>query len=70
MIGALVSLPLPDGDADALNAALWREHRVEVAINPWPAPPKRLVRVAAQLYTTPEDGARLVSALASCEGAR
>ncbi|TNF33050.1 MAG: aminotransferase class V-fold PLP-dependent enzyme [Deltaproteobacteria bacterium] len=68
MIGALAALPLPDGDADALNDALWREHRVEVPIMPWPAPPRRLIRVSAQLYNGPEDIAGLVAALAALEG--
>jgi len=63
MIGALVALPLPDGDAEALNAALWGEHRVEVPIMPWPAPPRRLVRVSAQLYNTPDDVERLIAGL-------
>jgi len=30
----------------------------------WPAPPRRLVRVSAQLYNTGEDSARLAGALA------
>lgn len=50
MIGSLASIPLPDGDAEALKAALEREWSVEVPIVPWPAAPKRLVRISAQLH--------------------
>ena len=59
MIGTLVSLPLPDGAAaadvawrrpDPIQAALFERHAIEVPVMSWPAPPKRLVRVSAQLY--------------------
>lgn len=71
MIGSLATVPLPDGDGppkgplhvDALQDRLWFEHQIEVPIIPFPAPPKRLVRVAAQLYNRESDYARLVDAL-------
>jgi isopenicillin-N epimerase len=60
MIGSLASLPLPDALSaepsrsplylDPLQDALLLEHRIEVPIIPWPAPPKRLLRISAQLY--------------------
>ena len=62
MIGALAAVPLPDMPAadvsrirfglDPLRSRLLREHRIEVPVNPWPAPPKRLLRVSAQLYNS------------------
>lgn len=73
MIGALAAVPLPDGDGgyapplylDALQERLWVEHRIEVPIIPWPRPPKRLVRVSAQLHNTRADYEKLAVALVS-----
>ena len=73
MIGTLAALPLPDsaGDeppasalyANALQLALFDRYRVEVPIPPWPAPPKRLVRISAHLYNEEADYQRLAGAL-------
>jgi len=61
MIGSLASLPLPDGDSglvnelfpfDKLQDRLLKEHRIEVPVIAWPAPPRRLVRISAQLYNS------------------
>ena len=60
MIGSLAALPLPDGEVrpfnprygDILQDEIFREHHIEVPVFPWPAPPKRLIRVSAQLYNT------------------
>jgi isopenicillin-N epimerase len=74
MIGWLVALPLWDGDdrppttplyADALQVALFDEARIEVPIPPWPAPPRRLVRVSAHLYNELPEYERLAAALVS-----
>ncbi|NOH00410.1 MAG: hypothetical protein HND52_20795, partial [Ignavibacteriae bacterium] len=40
---------------DPLGAQLWHEHKIEVPISPWPAPPKRVLRLSAQLYNSAED---------------
>jgi isopenicillin-N epimerase len=53
MIGTLVSLPLPDGPAASVHEALWAE-RIEVPVFPWPASPRRLLRVATHLHNTIE----------------
>jgi isopenicillin-N epimerase len=72
MIGSLAALPLPDGDvapptgtpyADALQEALVSRHHIQVPIMPWPARPKRLVRIAAQIYNAPEQYDYLAGAL-------
>ena len=61
MIGSLASLPLPDGDGgsvndlfpfDGLQDRLLEDYRIEVPIIAWPAPPRRLVRISAQLYNS------------------
>jgi isopenicillin-N epimerase len=62
MIGSLASLPLPDMAAadiarisnglDPLRERLLRQHDIEVPVFPWPAPPKRLLRISAQLYNS------------------
>jgi isopenicillin-N epimerase len=62
MIGTLAAVPLPDMMAtdiarisnglDPLRGRLLREHGIEVPVFPWPAPPKRWLRVSAQLYNS------------------
>ena len=64
MVGAMAAVPLPDGDGDALQDRLLFEHHIEVPIMPWPAPPKRLLRVSAAVYNTFEEYERLANALA------
>lgn len=74
MIGALASLPLPDaaGGApppksplylDPWQDRLLAEHGIEIPIIPWPAPPKRLIRISAQLYNSLPQYRRLAEAL-------
>jgi isopenicillin-N epimerase len=69
MIGSLATLLLPDGesvrrDIDPLQDALWEQHRIEVPVIPWPAPPRRLLRLSAQLYNGLDQYERLADALA------
>jgi isopenicillin-N epimerase len=62
MIGSLAAVPIPDGGIaptrlmhiDPLQEWLWREHRIEVPVSTWPASPRRLLRISAQLYNTRE----------------
>ena len=75
MIGALVSVPINDGssvasvapasplDADPLQDLLLRRYGIEVPVIPWPAPPRRLIRLSAQLYNVPEQYDRLAEAV-------
>ena len=72
MIGSLASLPLPDGDSgsvnelfpfDALQDRLFQEYRIEVPVIAWPAPPRRLLRISAQLYNSPSQYVSLAEAL-------
>jgi len=73
LIGSMAALPLPDGIAqprgplspDPEQERIWRDHRIEVPIAPWPAPPRRLLRISAQLYNDPGDYAALAAALRS-----
>ena len=72
-IGSLAAVPLPDAPPDAwphlpfneypLQDALRMRHRIEVPIIPWPAPPKRLLRISAQLYNALPQYERLAGAL-------
>jgi isopenicillin-N epimerase len=71
MIGSLASVVLPDSptietvwrERDPLQARLFDGWGIEVPIMRWPAPPRRLIRVSAQLYNTPGQYARLAEAL-------
>ncbi|MEM9068608.1 MAG: aminotransferase class V-fold PLP-dependent enzyme [Myxococcota bacterium] len=72
MLGFLAALPIPDGVdtppqsalyLDALQLALYETHRVEVPIVPWPAPPKRLIRISAMAYNEDADYDALARAL-------
>ena len=61
-IGALASIPITDATtdsppasplyADPLQDALRSQFNIEAPIIPWPAPPKRLLRISAQLYNS------------------
>ena len=73
-IGSLAALPIPEAtDAkpsnnplylDPLQEKLLRRHAFEVPIIPWPAPPKRVLRISAQLYNSLPQYERLAEALA------
>jgi len=72
MIGSLASIPLPAGAnaspasplyADPLQLELLDRFGIEVPVIPWPAPPRRLIRISAQLYNSPEQYDSLASAL-------
>jgi isopenicillin-N epimerase len=77
MIGSLASIPLPDGAPaadvawrrpDPIQAALFERHGIEVPVMSWPAPPKRLLRISAQLYNEPAHYLRLAEALPALLG--
>lgn len=74
LIGSLASFPIPDATgeqpppsplySDLDQDRLRLEHGIEVPIIPWPAPPKRLLRISAQLYNSLPQYERLAQALA------
>jgi isopenicillin-N epimerase len=72
MIGSLASVPLPKRESapkydfarpDPLQQVLWNKYRIEVPIVPWPSPPRRLLRISAQLYNHRHHFKRLGQAL-------
>lgn len=72
MIGSLASVPIPDGDpaaptsafgTDPLEDQLLDRYRIQVPVVSWPAPPKRLIRISAQVYNSPEQYGTLAAAL-------
>jgi isopenicillin-N epimerase len=68
MVGSMAALPLPDageGDAESLHLKLQEKWRIEVPVLAWPAAPKRLVRVSAQIYNHRTQYERLADALGS-----
>lgn len=80
MIGSLASVPLADSTetappssplyADPLQDRLRNEFSIEVPIVPWPAPPKRVLRVSAQLYNSLPQYHALAEALVALGMAR
>jgi len=73
LIGTLASMPIPDAAdhapqssplyMDPLQEKLLRDYSIEVPVIPWPAPPKRILRISAQLYNCESQYARLGRAL-------
>jgi isopenicillin-N epimerase len=63
MIGSLVALPLADGSGHQLHDELIDQAAIEVPIMPWPAAPRRLVRISAQRYNDLAQYERLAAAL-------
>jgi isopenicillin-N epimerase len=71
MVGSLASLPLPDGSTseivwrrlDPLQRRLFDGWSIEVPVMSWPAAPRRLVRISAQLYNSRSHYVRLAEAL-------
>ena len=78
LIGSLASLPLPDATdtvpsksplyLSPLQDKLLYEHGIEVPIIPWPAPPKQLLRISAQVYNSLPQYERLAGVLAGLRG--
>jgi len=72
-IGSLAAVPLPDAterqfpqlpfNESPLQDALRLKHKIEVPIIFWPAPPRRVLRVSAQLYNSLPQYEQLASAL-------
>jgi isopenicillin-N epimerase len=70
MLGSLASVRLPDGTApvawrrpDPLQKRLYDGWGIEVPVMSWPAAPRRLIRISAQLYNRREQYERLAEAL-------
>lgn len=73
MIGALASVPLSDGSGgaghapiDPLQDVLWQRFHIEVPVISWPAEPRRLLRISAQLYNSVDEYRYLAEAVALC----
>jgi isopenicillin-N epimerase len=64
MLGSMAALPLPDGWSEPLQRELFDRYAIEVPVIPFPAQPKRLIRISAMLYNEIEEYERLGSALA------
>ena len=78
LLGSLAAVPLPpraEGGAvsplgrDPLQEALFTRHGIEVPVTSWglpgDGPPRRALRISAQLYNAPEQYARLAEVLAA-----
>ncbi len=77
-IGSMAAVPLPDlGSGEILAPPLFLDpiqHQlrarwnIEAPVNPWPAFPKRLLRISAQLYNTQSQFETLAAALTELIG--
>jgi isopenicillin-N epimerase len=75
MLGAMAAVAIPARSSaeageptryhDPLHDRLVARHRIQVPIIPFPAPPRRHVRISAQLYNTLEQYAYLADAIAA-----
>jgi len=73
LIGSLAAIPISDATdktpqksplyGDLLQEKLLHDYAIEVPIIPWPAAPKRLLRISAQLYNRLAQYANLAKAL-------
>jgi isopenicillin-N epimerase len=73
MLGSVAAVPLPERPScheeaspsgmDPLHAQLWESSRIEVPVFPWPAPPRRVLRISAQAYNHAAQYERLARAL-------
>jgi len=74
MLGSMASVPLPLSthtpppqrtlvQVDPLQERLYREHRLQLPVMPWPMPPDRVLRVSCQLYNEAEQYHRLAAVL-------
>ena len=73
MLGSMAAFPIPDFseqelanlalNPEPLRGRLLQEFGIEVPSTPWPAPPKRLLRISAQLYNSLPQYERLAKAL-------
>ena len=71
MIGSLAAVVLPDSLTvetrwrvrDPIQGQLFDGWGLEVPIMRWPAAPKRLLRISAAIYNTPDQYTRLADAL-------
>jgi len=71
LLGSMAAFPIPDGKpgdvasvfGDPLQDALFDQFQIEVPVMPWPSPPKRVLRVSAQLYNNEDEYVKLAEAL-------
>jgi isopenicillin-N epimerase len=71
MLGSLAAVVLPDGrvrelgwhERDPIQGRLFDAWGIEVPVMSWPAPPRRLIRISAQLYNDRAHYVRLAEAL-------
>ena len=71
MIGTMVSIPLPDSPEPeckgmtSIQKFLWEQHWTEIPIYPWPAHPKRMLRISVQLYNSLDQYKKLAENVAA-----
>ena len=73
MLGAMAALVIPGAAADAIDPLqedLRRDENIDVPIFRWGNPPRRVLRISAQLYNTEDEFVRLGSVLRARLAAR
>jgi len=64
-IGAMVAVPLGEGNPEALQARLFQHHHIEVPVFGWPRPTARVLRLSLAIYNDLTEVARLAEVLPS-----
>jgi isopenicillin-N epimerase len=77
MLASMAAFPVKDTDnpvaacfnaVDDLQEKLYRNYNIEVPVNYWPSPPKRMIRISCQVYNTMKQYEVLMDALADLGG--
>jgi isopenicillin-N epimerase len=77
MLASMAAFPVKDTDnpvaacfnaVDELQEKLYKNHNIEVPVNYWPSPPKRMIRISCQAYNSMKQYEVMMDALAELGG--
>ena len=77
MLASMAAFPVKDtdnpvaacfGSTDELQDKLFNNYKIEVPVNYWPSPPKRMIRISCQAYNSMKQYEVLMDALEELGG--